>query len=1028
MTADRLMDFQRATVDYVLRRLYDDPDPTSRFLVADEVGMGKTLVARGVIAGAIERLEHDDTVDRIDIVYICSNADIARQNIVKLDVVGDGTRPLSTRITMLATQIKDLDRPCVDGRKVVNLIAFTPGTSFSRGHSSGRVTERALLAYLLEPLLHADRRTVNALHRVLKVDVSEERWKGELHALHEAPEPPDPGITECFRQRLAGSPLLGRLEELVQTALGRPLPTELRQRRAALIRDLRHELARVSISALEPDLVILDEFQRFKHLLEHPDQGAESEVSQLAHDLFTYENVKVLLLSATPYKPLTLAEEEELTGDNHYKDLLATIRFLAHPDGEAVEASVRDALATYRSRLVSGGDSVSAKTELERLLRAYMSRTERPTLGEANLLAERTGDVLPPHADELLDFVALRRLSGLVEAPLHVDYWKSAPYFLNFMDGYILSTRVRAQLDDPEVRAALLNVHAIQRSDVDSNADIPPRNARLRALGTDTIGADLWKLLWLPPSMPYYSPAGVYRSVDLASTTKRLIFSSWAAAPSAIAALLSHAAHHRMLGGAREHAARLNYSVDGHRPDGMTTLALTAPVPPLARLADPLAVARSDPDQVLDAEEVLSGIARSVYPRLGASPRAVQGLQSGTWHWAAPLSMATYDFTELHKVMGSNRGAEGLRQHLERANDAVAGRVPLSSHPTDLPRVLALFGAAAPGNCAWRSLQRLVGSEPGISSRTVVLAAARIGEAFRSLFNRAEVMGLLDALYGDGAPYWQHVLEYCFAGNLQAVLDEYLHHLVGYERPRSDSELMDLAETVAVAVSFRGGRVQAFDPSDPDHPIHFTPRFAVRYGNARGATRADEEGTERLADVRAAFNSPFWPMVLASTSVGQEGIDFHWWCHSLVHWNQPANVVDLEQREGRIHRFRGHAIRKNVAAAHRANALRSTDPDPWAAAFEAAREDRPPDSNDLWPSWVFPGPAKVRCWVPYYPLSQEIERSQRMRRDRALYRLAFGQPRQEDLIELLEAQGLAADEQRLRELRIDLRPPSLPSR
>src|SRR5690606_37175965 len=118
MTADRLMDFRRATVDYVLRRLYDDPDPTSRFLVADEVGMGKTLVARGVIAGAIERLEHDDTVDRIDIVYICSNADIARQNIVKLDVVGDGTRPLSTRITMLATQIKDLDRPCVDGRKV----------------------------------------------------------------------------------------------------------------------------------------------------------------------------------------------------------------------------------------------------------------------------------------------------------------------------------------------------------------------------------------------------------------------------------------------------------------------------------------------------------------------------------------------------------------------------------------------------------------------------------------------------------------------------------------------------------------------------------------------------------------------------------------------------------------------------------------------------------------------------------------------------------------------------------------------
>ena len=72
-----LKDFQVDTVEHVLRRLYDDPDHTDRFLVADEVGMGKTLVARGVIAGAIERLQHDAAVPRIDIIYICSNADIA---------------------------------------------------------------------------------------------------------------------------------------------------------------------------------------------------------------------------------------------------------------------------------------------------------------------------------------------------------------------------------------------------------------------------------------------------------------------------------------------------------------------------------------------------------------------------------------------------------------------------------------------------------------------------------------------------------------------------------------------------------------------------------------------------------------------------------------------------------------------------------------------------------------------------------------------------------------------------------------
>ena len=51
-----LKGFQRKTVDYVFRRMYEDQDPATRFLVADEVGLGKTLVARGLIARAIEHL------------------------------------------------------------------------------------------------------------------------------------------------------------------------------------------------------------------------------------------------------------------------------------------------------------------------------------------------------------------------------------------------------------------------------------------------------------------------------------------------------------------------------------------------------------------------------------------------------------------------------------------------------------------------------------------------------------------------------------------------------------------------------------------------------------------------------------------------------------------------------------------------------------------------------------------------------------------------------------------------------------
>jgi hypothetical protein len=69
--------FQRRTVDYVFDRFYDAENPAYQFLVADEVGLGKTLVARGVIAKAIEHLW--DKTDRIDILYICSNQAIAAQ-------------------------------------------------------------------------------------------------------------------------------------------------------------------------------------------------------------------------------------------------------------------------------------------------------------------------------------------------------------------------------------------------------------------------------------------------------------------------------------------------------------------------------------------------------------------------------------------------------------------------------------------------------------------------------------------------------------------------------------------------------------------------------------------------------------------------------------------------------------------------------------------------------------------------------------------------------------------------------------
>ena len=58
-----LTEFQRRSVDHVFEQFYGPAD-AKRFLVADETGLGKTRVAQGVIARAIEELQDDHPAHR----------------------------------------------------------------------------------------------------------------------------------------------------------------------------------------------------------------------------------------------------------------------------------------------------------------------------------------------------------------------------------------------------------------------------------------------------------------------------------------------------------------------------------------------------------------------------------------------------------------------------------------------------------------------------------------------------------------------------------------------------------------------------------------------------------------------------------------------------------------------------------------------------------------------------------------------------------------------------------------------------
>ena len=1050
-----LSDFQRATAEYAFRRLYGDSDSTRRFLVADETGLGKTHVAREVISQTIEHLQEAEHVNRIDIVYVCSNVDIAAQNIRKLNITGSESPSFATRLSLLITMPEMLKPTAHGGSKPTTFVAFTPGTSFQLGQQMGRKEERAVLYALLRDHLGLRAARATAALRIFQGGVSTWQKFRERDVAGVDGQPLEPGIRQTFLKEFDQSQERTSLVSLIDEVAGSRALNDIQQGVArTIVGELRRMLSRSALQALEPDLVILDEFQRFRDLLDVKTGG---DAAELADDLFNHPDAHVLLLSATPYKPFTYAEETGPDG-GHYWDFLKTLDFLAASDSTV--DSVRTDLDELRQAALSGEPTVDVRDRVQSQLRKWIARTERPSGNDRTITVHGNTDQLQVRAEDFNGFVALRNVADAVRAPLTVEYWKSSPYFLNFLRGYRVGEHLRADMKDPDRRTELMplfrGAQRISRLDVEQFQPLEWGNARMRALAAETLDQGWWRLLWMPPSLPYHALAGPYASIDPTSITKSLIFSSWVAAPSAIASLLSYDVERQIftqaghtVNTAADRASissRLDYRITNSRPSSMSALALFWPQPTLASQADPLDAAREhrhDPE--LPSANRLIEWAQERVENLVGPNGDTRSTTSAPWYWfasvhgernsalaselaGAPRSVVVDTLAGISEDHDADGGHRALDAHVGQMLSALNDWAPDSERPADLQETIALLALGAPGNIAWRALNRFKRADDQATEIGRWRAAAILASGLRSLFVRPEAVLLLDGIYGGSrsaregtGAYWRKVAQYCIDGGLQAVLDEYIHHLAGdsASNTTTDEGLISLALTARRAITLRESVYRATDIDHfDDQGIAFPSRYALRYGSTQ---HSNDEA--RLPEVRAAFNSPFWPFVLATTSIGQEGVDFHWWCHSIVHWNLPGNPVDFEQREGRVDRYKGHAIRKNVAAAHRTAALVPAVTDPWAAVFEAAAAEDDRAVGGLSPFWIYPGNARIQRRIMTLPLSRDRERWNQLQDSLALYRLAFGQPRQEDMLAALQRRGIVSRPEEIDDLRIDLRPP-----
>lgn len=1068
---DSLKDFQRDTAEYVFSRLYGSDDPCRRILVSDEVGLGKTLVAKGVIARTLEHLW--DRVKRIDVVYICSNADIARQNVNRLNVLGEkGGFRTAERLTLLAREISQLGD--------VNFIALTPGTSFDLGSSLGVARERALLYWLLREAWGLGSGV--APYNVLRGNVELDRFRARVAA-----DQPKPAELAQLAQRFikglgpgGGEALRAEFDELCEQ-IGRRrggLERSDRVLRNRFIAKIRAALARSCIEELNPDLVILDEFQRFKDILSGDDDAAE-----LARSLFEYQDetshAKVMLLSATPYRMLTLSSQGD--DDDHYADFLKTIEFLVPNPTRFSE--YRNAVEAFRMeflKLRTSGDIeaiLRAKTELAALLRKVIVRTERlsQTSDRSGMLGEKPLTESLTSGD-LTSYVGAQGIAALVKQRDTIEFWKSAPFYLSFLEGYQMRERLRLAMKDADLSAQVANNLSkvgsglLPMGAMASDAPIDASNARLRGFLDGYTREGATDLLWVPPSLPYYKLVGSYAAIDGKNMTKRLMFSSWRMVPRSLAAITSYIVANRLLlrdeqGGGRQSGGKgrwpsplLRFQRDtDNRLTGMPVTTLIYPATYLGKLCDPLAVAgelAQKHGRLATLDEVRAALAERVQGRLYLLDRWMgkSATPDERWYWAAPV---LFDLATGPRVASLFLMARGIAAIIQGGDEAEDGEDHWAKHieeleslfklpelgtvPPDLVDVLVDIGLGSPATCALRALRRgfeQVGEGDEVASLT---QAARIGWALRNVFNLPEAIVMLRA-GARSEPYWRLALRYAAEGGLQAVLDEYIHVMVdsdGLWDRKLEERFTDIADEVVSALQIRPAAIGADDfkvQPDGNGFAFETHRLKGRFAMPLVESRAEDTGVDAKAEsqatrttrVRNAFNSPFWPFVLISTSIGQEGLDFHRYCHAIVHWNLPTNPVDLEQREGRVHRFKGHAVRKNLAAEYGFSTLSEGTSDLWSKVFQRAADARPADANDLVPYWVYARPegAVIERHVPSMPLTREAERIVDLRKTLAVYRMVFGQPRQEDLIEYLMTRFDEGERGRLiNELRIDLSPP-----
>ena len=950
-------------------------------LVADEAGLGKTTVAAEAIRRVKEQLPHEvfDDDGLYTIVYVCCNLQIAKQNIDDLYDDGEKVNLSESRLSMQHYVYYKKKAELKSKGKDTLVMSLTPATSFQMSCGIGSVDERALMFACLSLLPHFQ--SQEQLHKLssLLVGWAPKTWKWMSAYYYNSVRQPDMDeyrheIEKAMRVHLSqtdkdGNILMQRLVCLCNAKQDKQWETDSYN----IIVDLRKVFADISLQFLRPDMVVMDEFQKFSTLLD-AEKAVETEENKIARKFFSNKDTYILLLSATPYKPYTTLEElNDSNNDEQYRDFHKLMDFL-HVDGKD-DVTFKTVWRDYSDALkqIEHDNSIIAKHDaVENKLYQVMGRTERLNEGIIHEEIPTLDDYLTD--GDILSFVQMQHLvdkcrklgQRIYSAP--VDYAKSSAFQLSFMDNYKLKDYICEAWKAGAGRGMktdciLLDMKAIENYTLENY-----RNAKLNFV-VDTIfgkgkqSTGVESLLWIPASHPYYTQKpNVFTKNETFS--KYLVFSSWGMVPKMLACLLSYETERRLYRRSNETYRKKDYQPLRDSADAV----LTTVSEHLADIYHP----EKCYGQPLDT------IKRNIRKKVSIILKKSKGVEV--------KRVSSSDLHLLLLAFGDQKTAVG-------------------NIPKNAVDVFTDIAIGSPALCLYRVFKRL-------GDKDAKLHAEEVAKEFIKVFNNRQGVAAVRKNCRTHSNYLQKVVDYCIQGNLQSVLDEFVH-MIG-ERKAPEDIVERMKESFVQAYPQPVNTTQTFNKGIKDS---MRKHFAVDLGSGKQT----EKDARRATHMRSAFNSPFRPFVLASTSVGQEGLDFHWYCRKMIHWNLPSNPQDLEQREGRINRFKCLSVRRNIAKLY-------PDTFEWNDMFSRASSELKGNHSEMVPFWYLPlkdkhfesiATERIERIVPMFPMSEDESRYSRLIKVLSLYRLTMGQPRQEELLQMLDGK---ISQKLIKKLLFDLSP------